>query len=110
MQFGILHVTQDPGGVVQFAVVQIGQRRHCFGVLMGAADVFGLTDVALKQPQEPHHLSGEQFNVALGIQQLIAGLLDFLRTGIGPQQALLFHFTEPQLRRAVGAEQTGMGC
>ena len=77
---------------------------------MGAADVFGLTHVALKQLQEPHHLSGEQFNVALGIQQLITGLLDFLRTGIRPQQALLFHFTEAQLRRAVGAEQTGMGC
>ena len=37
VEFGILHVTEDPTGIVELAVVQIGQGGQSLGIAMGGA-------------------------------------------------------------------------
>jgi len=37
MQFGILHIAENPTGIVELAVVQIGQGGQSLGITVGGA-------------------------------------------------------------------------
>jgi len=96
-------------GVVEFAVVQVRQGGGCLGVGRIGAHLFGAGRSAPQHPEQTFQLAGQQRHIAIGVEQLVAGRLQFSRCGIRAQQPLLDHFTQAQLGRAMGAEQAGVG-
>jgi len=109
MQLGALHVAQDPAGIIELAVVQVGQGGQRLGITGVAAGHQNPLAWQLQGLAEPCELTHQHLHVVLRIEQLGTGRRDLPGRGIGGQQALLFEFTETELGGAMGLEQTRFG-
>ena len=109
MKTWILHMSQDAGGIVEFAVVQVGQGGERFGVPRGAAGVQRAMKRQTQLAPEAYEFAHQHRHIAVGIEEAIAGGHLRLGGGICRQQTLLHHLAQAQLGRTMGAEQSRMG-
>ena len=82
MQFGILHITKDATGIVELAVVEIGQGGESLGVAVGGAGHQGAVPGKSQVLAEAGERTHQQGNVPLGIEQFKPGLIEFGFRGI----------------------------
>ena len=109
MQLGVLHVAQDAAGIVELAVVQVGQGGQGLGVAWVAAGHQQAMAGQVQDAAEPGELTHQHLDIALRIEQVKASRTDLLRGRVVGQEPLLLQFPDAELGRAVGLEQARFG-
>ena len=107
MQRRILHVAENPGRVIEFAVVQISQGGEGLCIPGTVAGIQGSVVRKAKCLGEPGELANQHGDVAFGVKQVLAGSETLCLACIGAQQTLVHKLIDGQLGRAVGFEQAG---